>query len=93
MDQRGAVLRSLLSAAGVTGAGGLPAPAAPVTSAAPVACSSAVPASGASTPAGGPVRVRSVAGVGPLPLLALPVRPVCLSPLPLSPRNQRRGLV
>ena len=52
VDQRGAVLGSLLSAAGVTGAGGLPAPAAPVTSAAPVACSSAVPTPGASTPAG-----------------------------------------
>ena len=40
----------------------------------------------------GPVRVVSVARVGPLPLLALPVRPVCLPPL-LSPRIQKRGLV
>ena len=52
VDQRGAVLGSLLSAAGVTGAGGVSAPAAPVTSAAPVACSSAVPAPGVLTPAG-----------------------------------------
>ena len=41
----------------------------------------------------GPVWVGSVAGVGPLPLLALPVRPVYLPPLPLSPRVQRRELV
>ena len=43
---------SLFEAAGVTGAGVLPGPAAPVTSAAPVACSSAsVPAAGVKTPA------------------------------------------
>ena len=52
VDQRGAVLGFLLSAAGVTGAGGLLAPAAPVPSAAPVACSSVMPAPGVSTPAG-----------------------------------------
>ena len=52
VDQRGAVLGSLLSAAGDTGAGALLAPSAPVTSAAPVACSSAMPAPGALTPAG-----------------------------------------
>ena len=52
VDQRGTVLGSLLSAAAVTGAGGVPAPAATVPSAAPVACSSSVPAPGASTPAG-----------------------------------------
>ena len=52
MDQQGTVLGSLLSAAGVTSAGGVPAPAAPVTSAAPVACSSAVPAPGVLTPTG-----------------------------------------
>ena len=51
--QQDAALRSILLAAGVTGAGVLPGPAAPVTSAAPVACSSAsVPAPGVSTPAG-----------------------------------------
>ena len=43
---------SLLSAAGVTSARCLPAPAALVTSAAPVACSSAMPAPGVSTPSG-----------------------------------------
>ena len=31
-----------------------------------------------------------MAGVGPLPLLTLPVRPVCLPPLLLSPRIQQR---
>ena len=41
----------------------------------------------------GPVRVGSMAGVGPFPLLALPVRPVCLPFLLLSPRIQKRGLV
>ena len=51
-EQRGAVLGSLLSATAVTGAGGVPAPAAPVPPAVPVACSSAVPAPGALTPAG-----------------------------------------
>ena len=51
--QQDAAIGSMLSAAGVTGAGVLPCPAAPVTSAAPVACSSAsVPAPGVSTPAG-----------------------------------------
>ena len=51
--QRDADIGSMLSAADVTGAGVLPGPATPVTSAAPVACSSAsVPAPGASTPAG-----------------------------------------
>ena len=44
--QQDAAVGSLLSAAGVTGAGVLPGPAAPVTSAAPVACSSAMPAPG-----------------------------------------------
>ena len=52
VNQRGAVLGSLLSAASVTCAVGLPDPAASVPSAAPVACSSAMPAPGASTPAG-----------------------------------------
>ena len=52
VDQWGVALGSLLLAAAVTGAGGLPAPAAPVPPAAPVACLSAVPALGASTPAG-----------------------------------------
>ena len=52
VDQRGAVLGSLLSAAAVTGAGGVPAPTTTVTSAAPVACWSTVPAPGGSTPAG-----------------------------------------
>ena len=52
VDQRGAVLGSLLSAAAVTSAGGLPAPAEPVPPAAHFACSSAVPAPGVSTPAG-----------------------------------------
>ena len=33
----------------------------------------------------------SVAGVGPLPLLALPLRPVLLPPPPLSPRSRRGG--
>ena len=48
-----AAIRSVLSAAGVTSAGVLPGPAAPVTSAATVAFSSAsVPASIVSTPAG-----------------------------------------
>ena len=51
--QRDTLIGSMLSAAGVTGAGVLPGPAAPVTFAAPVACSSAsVPAPGVSTPAG-----------------------------------------
>ena len=115
VEQRGAVLGSFLSAAAVTSAGGVPAPAAPVPTAVPVACLSAVSAPGASTPAGaasvitspgqceraqgsfrpektpgsclvrrGPVRVGSVAGVGLLPLLTLPVRPVYLPPLPLG---------
>ena len=48
--QRDAAVGSLLSAAGVTGAGVLPGPTAPVTSAAPVVCSSAMPALGVSTP-------------------------------------------
>ena len=53
MAQQDAAVRFLLTAAGVTGAGVLPNPAAPVTSAAPVACSSAsVPAPDAVTPAG-----------------------------------------
>ena len=52
MDQRGAVLWSLLSAAAVTGAGGVPAPTATMPSAAPVAYSSSVLAPGASNPAG-----------------------------------------
>ena len=52
MDQRGAVLWSLLLAAAVTGVGGVPAPAATLPSAAPVACSSSVLAPGASNPAG-----------------------------------------
>ena len=52
VDQRGAVMGSLLSAAAVTDAGGVPAPAATVASVAPIACSSSVPAPGASTPAG-----------------------------------------
>ena len=38
----------------------------------------------------GPARVGSVAGVGPLPLLALPIRPVLLPPPPLSPWSRRR---
>ena len=51
--QRDAAMGSLLTAAGVTGAGVLPSPAAPVTSAAPVACSSAsVPTPGVVTPTG-----------------------------------------
>ena len=103
VDQRGVVLGGLLSAAGVTGAGGLPSPAAPV------ACSSVVPTPGASTPTGaasvttllgslpaqrgavggrlvgrGPVRVGSAVGVGPLPLLTLPVRPVRLPSPPVE---------
>ena len=49
--QRDAAVGSLLSAAGVIGAGVLPGPAAPVTSAAPVACLSVMPAPGVSTPA------------------------------------------
>ena len=48
LAQQDVALGSLLTAAGVTGAGVLPDPAAPVTSAAPVACSSA----SAVTPAG-----------------------------------------
>ena len=52
MEQLGAVLGSLLSAAAVTGAGGVLAPTTPVPTAAPVACLSTVPAPGASTPAG-----------------------------------------
>ena len=107
----------LFMAAGVTRAGVLPGPAAPVTSAAPVACSSAsVPApgvlplrpvdmselgnlpaqrgaAGARLVGRGSVRVGRVAGVGPLPLLALPVRFVRLPPLLLSLRIQKRGLV
>ena len=120
-----AAIGSLLPAAGVTGAGVLPGPTDPVTSAAPVACSSVMPAPGVSTPAGaqplqllrpvdvsvlgslpaqrgaagahlvgrGPFRVGSVAGVGPLPLLALPVRPVYLPSLLLGPWMQKRKLV
>ena len=52
VEQRGAVLGSLLSTAAVTGAEGVPAPSAPVPAAAAVACSSSVPAPGVSTPAG-----------------------------------------
>ena len=53
LAQWDAAVGSLFSAAGVTGAGVLPGPAAPVTSAAPVACSSVcVPAPGVVTPAG-----------------------------------------
>ena len=52
VEQRDAVVGSLLSAAGVTSAGVLPGPAALVTSAAPVACSSAMPAPGVSPPTG-----------------------------------------
>ena len=52
VEQWGAVLGSLLSAAAaVTGAGGVPAPTAPVPSAAPVACLSTVLAPGTSTSA------------------------------------------
>ena len=52
MTQRDATIGSLLSAAGVTSAGVLLRPTAPVTSAAPVACSSAsVPTPGVVTPA------------------------------------------
>ena len=51
--QRDVAVGSLLTAAGVTGAGVLSGPATPVTSAAPVACLSAsVPAPGVRTPAG-----------------------------------------
>ena len=95
------LLVSLYTATGVTGAGVLPRPTAPVTSTAPSAC---VPALGVVTPTGvasatgspgrheraressrserlsgarlvgrGPILVGRVAGVGPLPLLALPV--------------------
>ena len=46
-------MRSMFSAAGVTGAGVLPGPAASVTSVSPVACLSvSVPALGVVTPAG-----------------------------------------
>ena len=41
----------------------------------------------------GPVRMGSVAGVGPLPQLALPIRPVRLPPLLLRLRMRKRGLV
>ena len=51
VEQRDATIGSLLSAASVTGAGVLPDPATPVTSAAPVACSSAMPAPVVSTSA------------------------------------------
>ena len=52
LAQRDAVMGSLFTAAGVTSAGVLPGPAAPVTSAAPAACSSAsVPVPGVVTPA------------------------------------------
>ena len=113
--QRDAVGASLFSAAGVTGAGALPGPAALVMSSAHLACASAnVPASGvvssagaasatsssgrhkgklgslperhcrrSSSGGGGPVQVRSVARVGPLPLLALPVRLMRPPPLRL----------
>ena len=124
VDQRDAVLGSLLSAAAVTSTGGVPAPATTVLSVTPVACLSSVPAPGASTPAGaasataspgrherawessrlewrrrrlsGQERSRSGGkrgGGGPLPLLALPIRPVYLPPLPLNPRIRRGGLV
>ena len=46
-----AAVGSLLSTAGVTDAGVLNGPTAPVTSAAPISCSSAMPAPGVSTPA------------------------------------------
>ena len=51
VEQRGAVLESLLSSAAVTGAGGVPAPAAPMPTAATIACSPSVPASGGTTSA------------------------------------------
>ena len=51
VEQRGAVLGSLLSTAAVTGAGDVPAPTAPVPTAAAVACSPSVPAPGGSTSA------------------------------------------
>ena len=50
--QRDVAIGSMLLAAGVTGAGVLPGPAATVTSVAPVVCSSAMPAPSVSTPAG-----------------------------------------
>ena len=50
-------------------------------------------AAGARLVGKGPVRVGSVARVSPLPLLALPVLPVCLPPLFPSPQMQKRGLV
>ena len=52
VEQRSAVLVSLLSTAAVTGAGGVPAPTAPVPTAAAVACSASVPAPGGSAFAG-----------------------------------------
>ena len=51
LAQWDAVGTSLFAAAGVTSAGALPGPAAPVTSSAPLACASgSVPASGGATP-------------------------------------------
>ena len=50
-EQWGVVLGSLLSTAAVTGVGGVPAPAAPVTTAAAIACSPSVPTPGGSTSA------------------------------------------
>ena len=51
VEQRGAVLGSLLSTAAVTGAGGVPAPAVPVPTAAAIACSPSVLTPGGSTSA------------------------------------------
>ena len=65
LAQRDAVIGSFFTAAGVTDAGVLPGPAAPVTSAAPVACSSAsVPAPGVVTPAGAASATASPGGHG-----------------------------
>ena len=52
VEQRGAVLGSLLSTAAVTGAGSVPAPAALVPTAAAIVCSPLVPTPGGSTKAG-----------------------------------------
>ena len=51
VEQQGAVLGFLSSTAAVTGAGGVPAPAAPVPTAAAIACSPSVPAPSGSTSA------------------------------------------